>query len=557
MAFALKLQELMGDTAIIEVFDSRWMKTDQGIEWRGKGEGNARRQQVVTIQSRQYTQLPKAAQDELFQEGQFTEMWPIGPDSPPELGPPRNMRIAQIEDTLLQLAVSDPRIQMRVERFSPKTHNISDQHVLVICEGASSSTREFFLDKFGEPDAKSYSLIDQDDDDDDEESPLEDVVLGLLVKSKLPDATAVALTIGQNRFLLNSLNGEGFLNMRLHPEEVKEVLGVNLAEERFEECIQSNPCMMQRDAKDGGKYYCPTHNTYFKPALEPRASLLWPRILDGLRLFGVAESDLKGITAFRLAMVQRPRFCAEVLPPTRNSPGTYGCLLGDAANAIHFWPGRGLNSGLASAFSLAHCLRDEWNDNGLRDASFMRHEAFMAMLQYRHKTRAWRAMTSVDGAGNIQAIKNLIAKSYASAPDPNKDYRGLLVDRFAGVTKRLEGRLTNLPDAKDFNALLGKLKGRNALRVLYECGAWDTRRMGGDEVDLRLLFDRTIVPMQTMPARPPVQILKKSSSLPRAPYFLLGVILALGSLVALELSFPGSFTFWVNMVGSYIKQLIN
>ena len=67
---------------------------------------------------------------------------------------------------------------------------------------------------------------------------------------------------------------------------------------------------------------------------------------------------------------------------------TFGFLLGDAANAIHFWPGRGLNSGLASVISLARCLAASWRGTALRDADFLRHEAVMAMLQYRHKSRA-------------------------------------------------------------------------------------------------------------------------------------------------------------------------
>lgn len=558
LAFALKLQALMGENVIIEVFDGRWMRTEQGIDWRGKDQGNARRQQVVTVQSRQYTQFPKAVQDALFQDGQFTEMWPTGPDSPPELGPPRNMRIAHIEDELLRLADKDPRIQLRVERFSPETHNISDQHVLAICEGTSSTTRDYFIDKFGEPDSKAFSIVDDDD-----ESPLEDVVLGLLVKSTIPDSTSVPLTIAQNRFLLNSLNGEGFLNMRLHPEEVLEVIGVNLEKQRFEECIQSNPCMMQRQGNDSSKYFCPTHRTYFKPALDSKSdsSLLWPRILDGLRLFGVAESDLIGITAFRLSMIQRPRFTAEILPPTRNSPGTYGCLLGDAANAIHFWPGRGLNSGFASAFSLAHCLSAEWSDEGLRDASFTRHEAMMAMLQYRHKTRAWRAMTTVDPTGNVQSIKKVIGQSYASEDNSNVDYRRLLLDRLVGITGRLKGRLNDLPEARDFERLLSKLKGKHTLRVLYESGGWDTRRMGGDEVELGLLWGErssTEKPDNPEPAKSNTNSVptERASAPPRMRYFLYGAVIALLTLLAFEVLYPGFLAHWSNIIRDGIGRVL-
>ena len=79
---------------------------------------------------------------------------------------------------------------------------------------------------------------------------------------------------------------------------------------------------------------------------------------------------------------------------------------------------RGLNSGMASAISLARVLAARWNGRGLRAADLMRHEGLMAMLQYRHKTRAWRAMTVVDEAGETP-IKERIAEALRRrSPDP-------------------------------------------------------------------------------------------------------------------------------------------
>jgi len=132
-------------------------------------------------------------------------------------------------------------------------------------------------------------------------------------------------------------------------------------------------------------------------------------------LFGVPPENLSAVTGFRLDMVQRPRFTAQLYPRTATAPGTFGFLLGDAANAIHFWPGRGLNSGLASVISLARCLAASWRANTLRDADFVRHEAVMAMLQYRHKSRAWRQMVTTDAEGNVRAIKDQIALGIAEA----------------------------------------------------------------------------------------------------------------------------------------------
>ena len=36
--------------------------------------------------------------------------------------------------------------------------------------------------------------------------------------------------------------------------------------------------------------------------------------------------------------------------------------VGSSANSLHFWPGRGLNTGLKSALSLARTLRAAWQE---------------------------------------------------------------------------------------------------------------------------------------------------------------------------------------------------
>ena len=164
---------------------------------------------------------------------------------------------------------------------------------------------------------------------------------------------------------------------------------------------------------------------------------------EGLRLFGVTEENLTAVTCFRLDMVQRPRFTAQLFGRTATTPGTFGFLLGDAANAIHFWPGRGLNSGLASALSLARSLAG-WRGKPLRDADFVRHEALMAMLQYRHKSRAWRQMVTVDVTAPRSRSRTgsregspraTLARPTAKTTSPT------LVERLRRIAARLEPRL--------------------------------------------------------------------------------------------------------------------
>ncbi|MER5531349.1 FHA domain-containing protein [Streptomyces sp. NPDC002677] len=479
LSLALLLEHFLGPQVQITVYDGRWRKQGRNVVWKGPDEGNVRRLQVVTVQSRQYLAWPEEVRERLFDPQHFTEMWPSGPDSVGD-NHPRNMRIAYIEDRLLELANEKrDRIRLIPARFTAEEQQeaLATQHVLAICDGGRSRTRDRFAARFGKADESIYSLDGRH---------LQDVVLGLRVKSGLTDPMAVLLTVAQNRFLLNSLRGEGFLNMRLTDAEAAEVIGLDPVRRVFEECIASRPCLMDRD--EHGDFQCATHGTLFLPALV-KGSPLWRRVREGLLLFGVESDDLTAVTSFRLDMVQRPRFSAELLPPTANSPGTYGFLLGDAANAIHFWPGRGLNSGLASAISLARSLNGAWHGRPFRDADFLRHEAAMSMLQYRHKSRAWKAMVTTDDQGVTWAIKDIIGHGIDGIPDePDREAdTKTLLERMQAIRARLSLRLEGMPDDE---AILERLRTLQpaTLRMLVLSGAWDTLTMGGEEVDIDIFY---------------------------------------------------------------------
>ncbi|MFI1290205.1 FHA domain-containing protein [Streptomyces sp. NPDC020792] len=486
LSFALLLEHLMGRRVAITVYDGRWTQDGSRVVWKNEAQGNVRRQQVVTVQSRQYLNLPEKVQERLFGAGAYTEMWPAGPDSVQGYGP-RNIRIAYVEDVLLEMAnEKSDRIRLVPTRFdaTEQRETVVKDHVLAICEGGRSRTRDHFSDKFGAPDASIYSLKGQH---------VQDVVLGLRVKSDLPDPMAVLLTVAQNRFLLNSLRGEGFLNMRLTDAEAREVIGVDPVRHVFEQCVASRPCLMGRNEE--GDFRCSTHGTLFLPALV-KGSALWKRVLEGLVLFGVTEGNLSAVTGFRLDMVQRPRFTARLHSATPATPGTYGFLLGDAANAIHFWPGRGLNSGLASAISLARSLSNAWRGKAFRDADFVRHEAAMSMLQYRHKSRAWNAMVTTDEHGDTCAIKDTIAQSIEAtvpeAPDGGADKANeadidAFMERLREIRDRLSPRLPGMPDDAALRDHLRKLKPET-VRTLLASGAWDTLTVGGEEVDIDIFY---------------------------------------------------------------------
>ncbi|MGA5502829.1 FHA domain-containing protein [Streptomyces umbrinus] len=481
LAFALLLEDALPGKVSITVYDGRWIRNGSTVVWKDETHGNIRRMQVVTAQSRQYLALTEEMQSALFDAGGFSEMWPLGPDSV-EGRPPRNIRIAYIEDQLLALANAKSAIRLVPKRFDPseQQQRLSQEHVLVIAEGGGSRTREHFADRFGAADSSIYSLDGEH---------LQDLVLGLRVKSRLSDPMSVLLTVAQNRFLLNSLRGEGFLNMRLTREEAGAVIGIDPVRQVFEECVAARPCLMSRH--EDNEFVCPTHGTLFLPALL-RSSPLWKRIQEGLKMFGVDPDDLSAITSFRLDMVQRPRFTAQLSRPTAKSTGTYGFLLGDAANAIHFWPGRGLNSGLASAVSLARSLSRVWQGRPLRDADFIRHEAAMSMLQYRHKSRAWNAMVTTDERGVTRAIKDIIADSMegdrgVAGSDTEGSDLDLLLDRMRAIRDRLAPRLPGMPSDEELHSHLSTL-APSTLRSLRESGAWDTLIVGGEEADIDIFY---------------------------------------------------------------------
>jgi hypothetical protein len=137
LSFALLLEHLMGTQVAIKIYDGRWEQKNQHSVWRTEESGNARRQQVVTIQSRQYLQYPQEVCDRLFQKECYSEIWPEGPDSIKGY-PPRNIRIAQLEDQLLAIANEKSNtIELIPTWFKVKEQldEMRNHHIVAICEG--------------------------------------------------------------------------------------------------------------------------------------------------------------------------------------------------------------------------------------------------------------------------------------------------------------------------------------------------------------------------------------------------------------------------------------
>ena len=327
LLFACSLNEYLREQAGITVFDSRLTPRQGKVAWKGKTEGVNRREQVVTIQSVVPSRTPIAVANALFPEGGYSEEWPTGGESPPVLGPPRNIRIQDVEDRLLAYAL-EAGIDVRPGRVEASRIDLDAFDVIVIADGPRSQVRDAFIDKFGKADPQYFSI---------DGNQVTDVVLGLRVTSNLPDPDAVIQTISQPRFLMNGIKGEGYLYMRLTPDEVKEVRGIAPQLGKSVECNQRQPC--HHLIPKGVSAAANDNLIKFGPSEDPN-SLLWPRVLEGLQLFDIPEKQLHSITAFRLQMARRAYFTAE-LTETGSPRPVFGALIGDSALALNFGLGGG------------------------------------------------------------------------------------------------------------------------------------------------------------------------------------------------------------------------
>ncbi len=139
-------------------------------------------------------------------------MRPVGPDSVDGLPPQHPDRLHR--DRLLELANKNAAIRLVPERFDPSEHQgrLAQEHVLAICEGGRSRTREHYRDRFGAADASIYSL---------DGDHLQDVVLGLRVNPPLSDQMSVLLTVFAEQVSSQLAARRGLLEHAAHREEAE------------------------------------------------------------------------------------------------------------------------------------------------------------------------------------------------------------------------------------------------------------------------------------------------------------------------------------------------
>ena len=128
---ALISSRMSEDEVRIRIYDHRWHVHRGRVEWKGPEQGNRRREQVVTVQSRQYTLLPRQLFEHVFRREVSGCIWPTGPDSIEGL-PPLNIRISDLEDGLLDWARKRPGIEFHSSEFEVKRQldDLRDEHLV-------------------------------------------------------------------------------------------------------------------------------------------------------------------------------------------------------------------------------------------------------------------------------------------------------------------------------------------------------------------------------------------------------------------------------------------
>ena len=382
------------------IFEKRWIvdvdeNNNRVMRWKTEADGNQRRRQVVTVQGDVWsTLLPPRVQNALFSKMSSVdscEMWPGRQGLFP-----RNIPIRNVEDVLLA------EIQREIAEFgsyvelAPSIFEESDlariaPDAVVLADGGRRYTEESL---YTDP-STGHSVFGQEHHfpEDNSGEKLVEAVLGMYVENADPGETAIgvseadgmALTVSQNRFLLNPLGQKrGFLNMWLTADEGREM------------------SLISTEATAVGKTQSTTLNDLFRAALtDPTGGIfgdspLLERIRSGLRLYGIDYENVHAYTHFNLGPYkQRGNFVATI--PARTTEKGHRILrhslftVGDAAFPINFRAGRGLNTGIKGAVSVARTL-STWalsiqnaSDRGkaVREEHFLEHNVYMLGMQQR------------------------------------------------------------------------------------------------------------------------------------------------------------------------------
>lgn len=394
LASAISLAEKGAGKVEVHVWERRWIVTERGtVDYPVTAR---RRDQVVTLQDSVTSLLSPASYQALF-EGRPERVWPGS----------ANIQIRKVEDRFLRRCQADEfrgLIQLHAEgvtREDLARGKCGDFHVLLGTDGAASWVRKSYFHGYEKERGRSYAL---------------GLAFDRGSKAGLPwsQPLNMFLTLGQTRYLLNASDhdGRGYLNMQLTEEEWDKMLSVDGQPIHF-----GRPACLRRP--DGSIPEGFDESRVFAPS-EDRNSPLWKSIEDGLKLFGFKESEVINVVRIPI-VVQAVREGVQTLPLEDSRfvarPHALVAVAGDAAMTVHFWPGRGLNSGIKAGIALGdeicHALRGG-RFAGLELSGMKEYNDFILKLQGREHDK--RSIPILNQSGSPEMLGWLLKQAH-SVPD--------------------------------------------------------------------------------------------------------------------------------------------
>ncbi|KAG8160880.1 hypothetical protein KVR01_009144 [Diaporthe batatas] len=409
----------------IHVYEKRWMKQRFGkLHFTVYPEDERRRDQVVTIQDHVKNMFSRETIKSLdygLEKRGAERVWPES----------SNLQISKVEDALLKRAqdsIFDGMIYLHGAEIKDEETLLKaaggDFHLLLAADGANSWVRKRYFSAEEEQCGTSFALgvaLDRGDK-------------GL----PHPQALNIFLTLIQTRFLLNASDRDstGYLNVLLTQQEYDQCVSVDGSPADF----RSPACILHNGTEPPGF----TKQQVFAPYHQK--SQLWKTIKNGLQLYGFVEEDVKSIARIPINLIGVKSCTRKVFLDRRNvkagHPHFLASLAGDAALTHHFWPGRGMNSGIKSAIAWSNQISDiimEGNKDlvGLRTRALRPYEHFMRKLREREHTH--RSLVILNTSGSSERMEDKLRQAeklqeHACQVDP------VLWNRVLEFADRLEGR---------------------------------------------------------------------------------------------------------------------
>ncbi|KAK4167843.1 hypothetical protein QBC43DRAFT_361449 [Cladorrhinum sp. PSN259] len=461
LASAISLAEKGAGKVEVHVWERRWVvRADGVVDYPPTAK---RRDQVVTLQDTVTNLLSPRSYQALF-AGRPERVWPGS----------ANIQIRKVEDRFLQHCQTEEfrgLIHLHAEGMTKEelaAGKAGDFHVLLGTDGAASWVRKNYFRGYEKERGRSYAL---------------GLAFDRGSKAGLPwsQPLNMFLTLGQTRYLLNASDhdGRGYLNMQLTEEEWDKMVSIDGQPIHF-----GRPgCFRRPDGRVPEGF---TESQVFAPS-EDRGSNLWKSIEDGLKLFGFKESEVINVVRIPI-VVQAVREGVQMLPleDSRSVRRPHGlvAVAGDAAMTVHFWPGRGLNSGIKSGIALGdeicHALRGG-RFAGLELRAMKEYNDFIMKLQNREHDK--RSIPILNQSGTPETLGWLLSNAQ-SVPDE------VAVEWLVGAMTQIADRLEQRPDwyfpheaniEPQIRIVLRQLHSLT-LREMAVSFPWPTREMAGAEV---------------------------------------------------------------------------